>query len=91
MDGGADHPMANKSFVITAVLVSLKNDNKYNLKLFLQNPPYTMYVESFEKLTGNEMYEGFAVDLATALSSILGFNFTFKLVDDGKVDTVYCI
>ena len=44
-----------------------------------------MYVESFEKLSGNDRFEGFAVDLASELSKVLGFNFTFKLVDDGKV------
>ena len=44
-----------------------------------------MYVESFEKLSGNDRFEGFAVDLAHELSKVLGFNFTFKLVDDGKV------
>ena len=43
-----------------------------------------MYVESFEKLSGNDRFEGFAVDLARELSQVLGFNFTFKLVDDGK-------
>ena len=43
-----------------------------------------MYVESFEKLSGNDRFEGFAVDLAHELSKVLGFNFTFKLVDDGK-------
>ena len=44
-----------------------------------------MLVESHEKLTGNARFEGFAIDLATELSALLGFNFTFKLVDDGKV------
>ena len=53
--------------------------------LSLQNPPYTMYVESFEKLSGNARFEGFALDLAEGLSKILGFNYTFKLVDDGSV------
>jgi len=67
LDGGEVDPMANKTFVICAVL----------------NPPYTMYVESFEKLSGNERFEGFSIDLATGLAGILGFNFTFKLVDDG--------
>jgi len=64
---GEVHPMANKTFVITTVL----------------NPPYTMLVESELKLTGNARFEGFNVDLAEALSKILHFNFTFKLVDDG--------
>merc|ERR1712128_27330 len=67
IDGGEVDPMANKTFVICAVL----------------NPPYTMYVESFEKLSGNDRFEGFSIDLATGLAGILGFNFTFKLVDDG--------
>ena len=44
-----------------------------------------MYVESFEKLTGNARFEGYALDMAEELSKILGFNYTFKLVDDGKV------
>ena len=44
-----------------------------------------MYVESFEKLSGNAMFEGMAVDMAHELSLVLGFNYTIKLVDDGKV------
>ena len=51
----------------------------------VQNPPYTMLVESHEKLSGNARFEGFAIDLARELSHVLGFNFTFKLVDDEKV------
>ena len=43
-----------------------------------------MLVESYEKLSGNDRFEGFAIDLAKELSAVLGFNFTFKLVDDGK-------
>ena len=43
-----------------------------------------MLVESSQKLSGNDRFEGFAIDLAKELSSFLGFNFTFKLVDDGK-------
>ena len=44
-----------------------------------------MLVESHKKLSGNARFEGFAVDLAKELSVILGFNYTFKLVDDDKV------
>ena len=43
-----------------------------------------MLVESHKKLSGNARFEGFALDLASELSLVLGFNFTFKLVDDGK-------
>jgi len=67
-EAGNPDPMANKTFVITAIL----------------NPPYTMLVESHEKLSGNARFEGFAIDLATELALVLGFNFTFKLVDDGN-------
>jgi len=68
VEGGVADPMANKTFVITAIL----------------NDPYTMLVESHTKLTGNARFEGFAIELAKELSYILGFNFTFKLVDDDK-------
>ena len=47
-----------------------------------------MLVESHEKLTGNARFEGFAIELATELAGKLGFNFTFKLVDDDKVGFV---
>jgi len=67
-EGGTPDPMANKTFIITAIL----------------NPPYTMLVESHEKLSGNARFEGFAIDLASELAGVLGFNFTFKLVDDDK-------
>ena len=43
-----------------------------------------MLVESHEKLSGNARFEGFAIDLARELSHVLGFNFTFTLVDDEK-------
>jgi len=67
-EGGTLHAMANKTFVITSIL----------------NPPYTMLVEQPTKLSGNARYEGFAIDLAAALAEKLHFNFTFKIVDDGK-------
>ena len=44
-----------------------------------------MYVETKEKMVGNARFEGYALDMADELSKILGFNYTFKLVDDGKV------
>ena len=31
--------------------------------------------------TGNNRYEGFVVDLATAISNIVGFNYTLALTD----------
>jgi len=67
-NNGIADPMANKTFVICGFL----------------NPPYTMYVETKEKMVGNARFEGYALDMADELSKILGFNYTFKLVDDGK-------
>ena len=44
-----------------------------------------MLVEKQEPLTGNDRFEGFSIDLTKALAKLLHFNYTFKLVDDGKV------
>ena len=35
-------------------------------------------------LTGNDRFEGYCVDLLREISLILQFNYTIKLVDDGK-------
>jgi len=43
-----------------------------------------MRKDSSEKLTGNAQFEGYAVDLIHEISKILGFNYTFRLVPDGK-------
>lgn len=46
--------------------------------------PYTMMKESAEERSGNDMYEGYAVDLIEELSNLMGFKYVFKLVSDGK-------
>ena len=46
--------------------------------------PYTMLKDSAIERIGNEMYEGFAVDLIEELSKLMGFKYIFKLVKDGK-------
>lgn len=38
---------------------------------------------SSEKLTGNDQFEGYVVDLTREISRVLGFNYTFRLVPDG--------
>ena len=60
--------MANKTFIVTSV----------------QNPPYTMLKEETQKLEGNDRFEGFAIDLMSAIAKFLQFNVTFQLVHDGK-------
>lgn len=43
-----------------------------------------MRKDSSEKLTGNNQFEGYAIDLIHEISKILGFNYTFRLVPDGR-------
>ena len=49
-----------------------------------QSSPYCMRKDSSEKLTGNAQFEGYGIDLIHEISKILGFNYTFKLVPDGR-------
>lgn len=48
--------------------------------------PYSMFVENYESqnLTGNDIFEGFCIDLIDEISQILGFKYIIKLVDDRK-------
>lgn len=62
-------------------------DNLKNKKLIISvilSDPYCMRKDSPEKLTGNNQYEGYAIDLTHEISKILGFNYTFRLVPDGR-------
>lgn len=43
-----------------------------------------MRKDSAEKLSGNDQFEGYAVDLAYEISKTLGFNYTIRLVPDGR-------
>ena len=43
-----------------------------------------MIKNSSERLTGNDQFEGYSVDLVYEISKILGFNYTIKLVSDGR-------
>ncbi|KAG8234007.1 hypothetical protein J437_LFUL013925, partial [Ladona fulva] len=60
--------LQNKTFIVTTILSS----------------PYCMRKEASEKLSGNDQFEGYGVDLVEEISRILGFNYTFKLVPDGR-------
>lgn len=40
--------------------------------------------ESSQKLVGNDQFEGYAIDLIYEISKLLGFNYTLKLVPDGR-------
>ena len=41
-----------------------------------QSEPYAMLKKTTDSLEGNDKYEGFIVDLAKEISSIVGFNYT---------------
>ena len=43
-----------------------------------QSEPYAMLKKTSERLEGNDKYEGFAVDLAQQISTIVGFNYTLS-------------
>ncbi|XP_076630842.1 kainate-type ionotropic glutamate receptor subunit 1D isoform X3 [Colletes latitarsis] len=60
--------LQNKTFIVTTIL----------------SAPYCMRKVSSEKLTGNAQFEGYSVDLIFEISRILGFNYTFRLVPDGR-------
>ncbi|XP_047363582.1 glutamate receptor ionotropic, kainate 2 isoform X10 [Vespa velutina] len=60
--------LQNKTFIVTTIL----------------SAPYCMRKDSSEKLSGNAQFEGYSVDLIYEISRILGFNYTFRLVPDGR-------
>lgn len=43
-----------------------------------------MLKDSSEKLVGNDQFEGYGIDLIADIARILGFNYTVKLVPDGR-------
>ena len=44
-----------------------------------------MLKESVYKMSGNDQYEGFAIDIIHEISKMLGFNYTFSV----QTDNVY--
>ena len=59
--------LQNKTLIITTIL----------------NDPYTMIKDSSFKRTGNDQFEGYAIDLIAELAKILHFKYEFHLVKDG--------
>lgn len=43
-----------------------------------------MRVDDHESQTGNDIYEGYCIDVIKVISKILNFNYTIKLVKDGR-------
>lgn len=47
-----------------------------------QTHPYGMLKEASHKLSGNDRFEGFGIDLIHELSLMSGFNYTFEVQVD---------
>ncbi|MEE6484051.1 hypothetical protein FKM82_013739 [Ascaphus truei] len=60
--------LTNRSLVVTTVL----------------EEPYVMFRRSDKALFGNDRFEGFCIDLLKELSSILGFSYEIRLVEDSR-------
>uniref|UniRef100_A0A669AX07 Glutamate receptor n=1 Tax=Oreochromis niloticus TaxID=8128 RepID=A0A669AX07_ORENI len=60
--------LANKSLRVSTIL----------------EEPYVMFKKSDKPLYGNDRFEGYCIDLLRELSSILGFRYELRLVEDGK-------
>lgn len=56
--------------------------NKTFRVLLSKTEPFGMFKQSTTKLTGNNRYEGFAVELIQRLAERLGFNYTFIMHKD---------
>jgi hypothetical protein len=56
----------------------------YKINFFLQTKPYGMLKETVSKMSGNDRYEGFAIDIIHEISKILGFNYTFSVQTDNN-------
>lgn len=59
--------------------IKLNIQNKTFVVLISMTEPYGMQKESAITLSGNERYEGFAVDIIQEISQILEFNYTFQV------------
>nr|QNS36184.1 ionotropic receptor 10a [Mythimna separata] len=50
--------------------------------LIAENKPYVMMQESTDRLSGNDRYEGFCIELIDKLAKLLHFNYTFVEQED---------
>jgi len=78
--GGANY---TRSYIRTEDGMAVSLQNRTLVVTTAITPPYTMLVDSHEKLYGNDRFEGFCIDLIHNISEVLGFNYTIQLVKDG--------
>ncbi|EGW02463.1 Glutamate receptor, ionotropic kainate 2 [Cricetulus griseus] len=54
------------------------------MSLIKEEEPYVLFKKSDKPLYGNDRFEGYCIDLLRELSTILGFTYEIRLVEDGK-------
>nr|XP_019565817.1 PREDICTED: glutamate receptor ionotropic, kainate 2 [Rhinolophus sinicus] len=62
----------------------LKEKHTYLYVHCFQEEPYVLFKKSDKPLYGNDRFEGYCIDLLRELSTILGFTYEIRLVEDGK-------
>ena len=64
--------LQNKTLVITTIMVGWREIDVTLLENFdFQSQPYSMVRQTQERLTGNDAFEGFAIDLMAEIAQIL--------------------
>ena len=63
--------LQNKTLIVTTIMVFFILENHFSLISFPQSHPYSMVTQSQERLTGNDAFEGFAIDLIAEIAEIL--------------------
>ncbi|XP_046751513.1 glutamate receptor ionotropic, kainate 2-like [Diprion similis] len=66
-------------------IIEISLRNKTFIVLIAITPPYGMLKKSPKKEVGNDMYEGFGIDIIDQLSKLLGFKYIFEV----QTDNVY--
>ncbi|EHH18560.1 hypothetical protein EGK_15196 [Macaca mulatta] len=59
-------------------------DSLSNRSLIVTTILYVLFKKSDKPLYGNDRFEGYCIDLLRELSTILGFTYEIRLVEDGK-------
>ncbi|KAL9900013.1 kainate-type ionotropic glutamate receptor subunit 1D isoform 1-T1 [Glossina fuscipes fuscipes] len=81
--------LKNKTLIVTTILVSQSYSTILDFRfqfnaITIQSNPYCMHKESVISLSGNDQFEGYAVDLIHEISKSLGFHYKIQLVPDGS-------
>lgn len=59
-------------------------ERKHYIVTTIETDPYLMLKQSSKEMKGNDMYEGYTVDLLNQLAQVLQFTYVIRLVADGN-------